>query len=125
MERGTGNHDASKETCEEGETMTTFEDGPAAGKALAIKLSPPLLRVVCNQKGEWDALDKPSDMPASGEKVWVYQLVKHEGHMHIRGQKFSGFFPVATYHLYPEQPDDATVRGVRAWHEWQKQRATT
>jgi hypothetical protein len=101
--------------------MTRFEDGPAAGQCLYLRRSPALLRVVRDEKCAWDALDAPADMPKIGEAVFVYRLVRVDGHCHIRGQKVSGFFPLATYRLCEVQPDDDTVRGIKAWAVWRQQ----
>jgi hypothetical protein len=69
-------------------------------------------------RGNWDALDAQADMPRIGEAVFVYRLVEVEGRCHVRGRKFSGFFPTARYRLCEVQPDDEAARSIRAWDAW-------
>lgn len=96
--------------------MTTFEDGPARGHTLMLKRTPIFLRVVA-LNGKWDALDQPADSPDAAETIFAYKLHEHKGSCHINaGRGRSGFYPIATYRLVPEQPTDATMR--EQWTPW-------
>lgn len=98
--------------------MTSFLDGPAKGQVLGLKRSPYFLRVVQDAKGTWDALDQLHDRPSLDEKVYVYVLVESHGMVHLRMAKGSGFYSLAQYKLYPEQPADEVMRGYNRWPAW-------
>ncbi len=107
--------------------MTKFQDGPAAGKTLAIRRSPLFLRVV-DDNGTFDALDQLDDRPNITEKVYVYVLVRNDGMIHLnmrnaQGRPCGGYFAMAEYRLFEQQPEDATVRSRRGWPEWCEARA--
>lgn len=103
--------------------MTTFEDGPAKGQTLSLARAPLFLRVVhdnaaTSQHG-WDALDQAEDSPRERESIHVYLLAHRPGHVHInRGRKGSGWYAIASYRLYAQQPDDATMRDSGRWSVW-------
>lgn len=102
--------------------MVNFLDGPAAGKRLALKRIPILLRVVQSANGEWDALDQISDTPRPGEKIFVYRrrddhpIQKY--HLYCARGRGSGWYWEAWYSVLPEQPGDEHVRETKAWQEW-------
>lgn len=101
--------------------MTQFLDGPAKGKALSLKNSPELLRVVQDRAGKWDALDALGDNMADGEKAFVYVLVEKKGGAFIcrRGKSGgSGYFPIADYKLYATQPSQEICRSPMDWGAW-------
>lgn len=103
--------------------MTTFEDGPAKGQTLSLARAPLFLRVVHDNAGTsqhgWDALDQPEDSPRERESIHVYLLAHKPGHVHInRGRKGSGWYAIASYRLYTQQPDDATMRDSGRWSVW-------
>lgn len=101
--------------------MTKFLDGPAAGKTLMLKNSPVLLRVT-EANGNFDALDRHTDEPRFDEVLTLYRLKEHTGNCHLRfgGNKkhMSGFYPVSTYELHPEQPPEEVMRDPKLWAEW-------
>jgi len=100
--------------------MTTFEDGPAKGKALGLKRTPIFLRVVQGRDGTWDALDQLGDTAAAGETVYVYFLVRKDGDVHVctRGKGGGGWYGLATYKLYHTQPPQETLLSNMAWADW-------
>jgi hypothetical protein len=102
--------------------MVRFEDGPAAGKVLALRRAPAFLRAVCNPDGEWDALDQLDDVPAAEERIVVYAIARNDGMMHLRmsgkAKRASGWYAVATYRLCPTQPAEETMRSTEAWRKW-------
>lgn len=104
--------------------MTKFLDGPAAGKTLMLKCAPMLLRVT-EAGGNFDALDRHTDEPRFDEVLTLYRLKEQQGSCHVRygGNKkhISGFYPMATYELHPEQPADAIMRDPKLWAEWHDQ----
>lgn len=101
--------------------MVSFINGPAAGQILAIRRAPLLLRVVHNGT-DWDALDHPADTPSPNETIHVYERVGEASSAHVcsrsRGRSLSGWYAVATYRHFPEQPPDADVRTLAAWDRW-------
>jgi len=103
--------------------MTKFIDGPAMGHVLALRNVPKFLRVVQDvAKGDFDALDAADDKPRPSESIFVYRLVKHEGNMHVcsrgKNRKASGYYPLSTYELFPEQPSDGVMRDPVKWGIW-------
>lgn len=98
--------------------MTTFTDGPAAGKTLLIKRSPYFLRVV-DDGTKLDALDQVDDSPKPSETCYAYRCAKVSGavHLNIKGGR-GGFFPRAEYAFIPEQPPQAVMRSRAEWSEW-------
>ena len=106
--------------------MTRFTDGPAAGKFLGLARNPLFLRVtVASREGgsEFDALDGIRDKPEPSEAVHVYRKTSDDGSVHYcgrgkDGKRFSRWERNATYALYANQPDDATVRDTAAWRAW-------
>lgn len=114
--------------------MLTFVDGPAAGKTMMLRSAPPFLRVTrkkfalgVEDAGEFDALDQPADVAGPDEELFVYEKRKHLGNCHMRfGGKErhkSGFYPVAEYGIFEEQPADAYIRDNAAWAQWCNRRA--
>ncbi len=104
--------------------MTTFIDGPAMGKTLMLRRAVMLLRVTVNEAGEIDALDQPQDTPKP-EEEWIYTYVntgKRTGNVHVRygGNKkhLSGFYVMAEYRLYEQQPPDDVMRDNTQWRAW-------
>lgn len=105
--------------------MTKFEDGPAAKTMLQLRRAPFFLRVVTNpETGEVDALDQLDDKPAVYETIHVYYLRSNDGMIHINsrerktGRHTGGTYTLAVYRLWPDQPDNATVRSNDAWRKW-------
>lgn len=106
--------------------MLTFLDGPAAvASGLLARAAPEWLRVVCGPDGKWDCLDQPGDMPAGGERVYLYRRVGEVDRVHLRMRKGSGWYAIATYSFVEPQPDEETLRGIRAWKEWLVRKAAT
>jgi hypothetical protein len=104
--------------------MIIFLDGPAAGVNLDLRRSPIMLRVVQDARGNWDALDQLDDEPKPGESIHVYKLAKHRGTIHIcargRGKNLSGWYQMADYGFFAEQPGDQHTRTAGAWAAWCK-----
>ena len=103
--------------------MTTLVDGPAANVILNLRRSPLFLRVVQNRiSKEWDALDQLDDIPKPTETIVAYRLLSNDGCMHllIRGKykKAGGWYPVSSYGVVEQQPDDATMRDTEKWRAW-------
>lgn len=103
----------------EAQIMTTFIDGPAAGRKLMLHRAVHFLRVVRNHKGEFDALDQLGDKPDALETIFAYVMHEYQGNCHIRAAKGAGgFFPIVSYKLVEPQPSDAEMRTTKAWHAW-------
>ena len=108
--------------------MITFLDGPAKDVAdgLCLRRAPYFLRVTCKPgrtrlcKPTWDGLDQPTDMPEAAETIYAYRLKKHRGSCHIRSGRRtgSGFFQMADYEFFPDQPADEVLRDPVAWANW-------
>lgn len=105
--------------------MTTFTDGPAAGKTLFLKRAPHYLRVVQGPdgpttSGDIDALDQLDDAPRSTERIYIYEMIGHPTWIHInrRGKHGSGMFRGGTYRMVSTQPSDDEVRSTAAWRAW-------
>lgn len=99
--------------------MITFKDGPAAGKTLAVRSAPILLRAVRAPDGTWDALDQPNDQPRPDEFIAVYRRDGEVTTAHInRGRAGSGWYALADYVLHDRQPDDATASDGAKWRAW-------
>lgn len=98
--------------------MTTFFDGPAAGRTLMLKRAPLFLRVV--QDGQdWDALDQVGDRPQPAEVIHVYRLMDLNGTVHLNlGRGRGGWYPRAVYRLHERQPEEAVVRDTPNWQAW-------
>lgn len=99
--------------------MITLLDGPAAGVKLTLRRAPVMLRVV-ESRGSWDALDQLDDEPRRGEKVHVYLQVGQTTSVHIcaRNRAASGWFTIASYRHFPDQPGDAHTMTRQAWSDW-------
>lgn len=79
------------------------------------------LRVVVKD-GKFDALDQLTDRPAPDETLYAYEISAPPSHCHIRaGGGRSGFYAMASYHLFPDQPTDAQMRDERLWDKWCRQ----
>lgn len=103
--------------------MTTFEDGPAKGKTLMLHRAAMFLRVV-ESKGEIDALDQLTDKANPKEKIYAYKIIGDAGFCHIRASGGrGGFYPIAKYRLYSQQPSDADMRDNEAWTKWVMEKA--
>lgn len=99
--------------------MTTFHDGPAHGKTLMLHRKPILLRVVIDNAGEIDALDALDDEPKAEESIYLYVIEKDAGMIHInRGRGKGGFYGIADYRFYAEQPADEDMRKRAKWEAW-------
>ena len=103
--------------------MIQFLDGPAAGVKLMLRRAPLMLRVVRSALGKWDGLDQPADEANAREQIFVYRMdgePKGSVHLSCRGanRAASGFYPIADYKLWPEQPADEHVRTTKAWSAW-------
>lgn len=107
--------------------MTTFQDGPAAGKVLDLARAPLLLRVVIDDAGTVDALDQLSDSPRVGEKVYVYRLVSNDGSVHVcgtkNGRRWGATLQRTVYRLHEQQPDDKAARWTTDWQRWATEQA--
>lgn len=98
--------------------MTTFQDGPAAGKHLSLHRAAMFLRVV-EENGKFDALDQLDDTPKPTEKIYAYTIVGKPGMCHVnRGGGRGGFYALATYRLCTKQPPDDVMRDSAAWEAW-------
>lgn len=104
--------------------MTTFLDGPAAGRTLQLRRAPIYLRVT-ELLGEIDGLDQLTDEPEPGEYLHAYVLAEAPGHMHIlvrgKGKTGGGFWPMAKYKILPEQPSQEIMRDNAQWRAWTNQ----
>lgn len=115
--------------------MTTFVDGPAKGKTMNLRRAVVFLRVTRKRfalemqpephtkADQFDALDQPEDTPADGEELFCYlNTGKRNGACHMRfggkDKHRSGFYVMAEYALYPDQPPDAIMRDNARWREW-------
>lgn len=99
--------------------MTTFHDGPADGRTLMLKRAPRFLRVVQSRTGTLDALDALDDKPAPDETIYAYEITGTPTSIHIRARgNTGGFYTVADYRFYPNQPEDAEMRGAEQWQAW-------
>lgn len=97
--------------------MTQFENGPAKGTTLMLKKSPRFLRVT-EENGKFDALDQPTDTPSPTEKIYVYERVGDPGAVHINAKKGGGFYSMATYRYFENQPTDEYMRDAAKWEYW-------
>lgn len=100
--------------------MTTFDDGPAAGKTLLLRRAPLFLRVVVNSMtGEIDALDQPGDEPRPGEVLHAYVLTARPHWAHIRASKGrGGAYTGGPYKLVEPQPSAKQMATTLAWSLW-------
>lgn len=107
--------------------MTSFQDGPAAGKTLMLKRAPFFLRVTVGpilddtdaSNAKIDALDQLDDVPTATEQLFCYRLTAKPTSCHIRASKGrGGFFAIGNYVLVDPQPADAQMRDRAAWQAW-------
>lgn len=100
--------------------MIRFLDGPAAGLVLELKRAPPLLRVVRDPAGAFDALDQLDDAPRPDESVTVYRRVGRPGSVHVDycRPRRGVWYLTAAYEVCPDQPGDADARDTTRWREW-------
>lgn len=117
--------------------MTRFLDGPATGQTMMLRRAVIFLRVTrkkfalaenVSRTEKFDALDAPDDTPAADEELFCYKNTgKEGGNVHIRfggnQKRRSGFYAIAEYALYPDQPPDEVMRDNTRWREWCKQQA--
>lgn len=102
--------------------MSSFLNGPAAGRTLSIRRAPYLLRVVIDRTtGAVDALDQLDDDPSDTEDVYVYRLAAPPQQAHVcyggRQRHRSGWFEFGIYQHVPEA-DGAALRETAAWRAW-------
>jgi hypothetical protein len=102
--------------------MTKFTNGPAQGQTLMLKRAPVFLRVV-EKGGKIDALDQLSDIPEPDENLMAYTLSERPAMAFIDGTKCKGAYPIASYHLVPDQPVDAVMRDDKNWGKWCEENA--
>ena len=100
--------------------MTTFKDGPAAGKKLTTRRAPYYLRVTSHPINGVDALDQIGDTAKDDEILTAYRIVGTPGYVHLNtGRKpGGGSSPIATYEMIHPQPIDAEMRTNAAWKTW-------
>jgi hypothetical protein len=104
--------------------MTRLIDGPHAGTTLALGRAPFLLRVVQDQAGTVDALDKIDDTVRPGETVLVYRQTTEPMTVHVdrrdpkTGRRTGHWYVAADYRLARVQPDQATAADNPAWQAW-------
>lgn len=100
--------------------MTTFDDGPAKGKHLNLRRAVHFLRVVKAPNGDIDALDQLGDTARPEETIYAYEISEAPSWCHIRSGKkgASGFYAIARYHLFKDQPTDEVMRDNNAWSDW-------
>ena len=100
--------------------MTTFLDGPAEGKRLALQRAPVFLRAVIDQDGTVDALDLLEDEPKGTETVYVYHRVPGTVSSAIVCARGHGCRSMADaeYRLHDPQPPGATARDNALWADW-------
>ena len=99
--------------------MSTFVDGPAAGRTLALQRAPIYLRLVYGLDGKWDALDQVDDQPDPGETVHVYRRTKYTGKALVRlgGRLGCVWMHLADYRWMAEI-DGETLRDNPTWQAW-------
>ena len=100
--------------------MVSLVDGPAADETLALRRAPRLLRVVRSRNGKWDALDQLDDEPKPTETIFVYERmnIPRMGHMCMSPRSQSGWYAIANYRLFQDQPADEIMRDTQKWREW-------
>lgn len=103
--------------------MIRFLDGPAAGEALYLRAAPPLLRVVRDPEGEFDALDQLGDTPAEDEAVFAYVrqgevFAAHISYRSKGGRRGGDTVVNAQYRLAALQPSEACLRSEKLWRAW-------
>ena len=98
--------------------VTTL-DGPATGKAFALRRAPKLLRIAYSRKRGWDALDMPGDTPKADEVIHVYERIGRPQYIFVRAAKaeLSGQWAEAGYR-FATTPADADVRTRERWEAW-------
>lgn len=99
--------------------MSKFHQGPADGTSLLLQRAPRFLRVVVDPAGKVDALDQLDDTPADDETIHVYEIQTEpiRAHMNFGGGR-GGWYQMADYAHFPEQPSDHEVRTTEAWQAW-------
>ena len=107
--------------------MTSFSDGPAAGKVLELLRMPMpfFLRITKTPDGTIDALDQLDDVPRDDEELFVYVKTEDRGTVHLdgrdkKGKRFGKWYNPCTYALHEPQPSQETMRGKDAWPAWCK-----
>jgi hypothetical protein len=99
--------------------MSKFHQGPADGHSLMLARAPRFLRVVVGPNNKIDALDQLGDSPEENEEIHVYEIQTEPIRVHInRGRGKSGWYQIADYAHFPEQPADHEVRTHGAWEAW-------
>ncbi len=101
--------------------MSKFYQGPADGQTLMLARAPRFLRVVVGPNNKIDALDQLTDTPEENEETHVYEIQTEPIRAHINcGRGKSGWYEIADYACFPEQPADHEVRTTDAWEAWVK-----
>ena len=101
--------------------MTRFVNGPAAGKVMMLRRSPPARFLRVTIRGvDFDALDMLDDEPREDEQLFAYRLTEYKGmaHLLMSPRKNSGWFPMSVYEFVEDQPADAVMRDGDRWREW-------
>ena len=83
-----------------------------------LKRAPVFLRVV-EMDGKFDALDQIDDHPDPNETIYAYKITGVPGMCHLNmGRGRGGFYPIAEYAFYKNQPGDDVMRRTALWQEW-------
>lgn len=100
--------------------MTRFTNGPAHGKNLSLRRAPHFLRVVIGPQGEVDALDQLDDEVKEGETPHAYIRTGGIGMCHLKMSKpgRSGFYTMADYSYFPNQPSHEEMIDNAKWRAW-------
>jgi hypothetical protein len=99
-----------------------FTNGPAREALLQLERTPRFLRVVQNDAGSWDALDKPNDTVRPDEKIYVYALDREPCVVYVdyteRGRRVGKRICVASYSYYAVQPIEDILANNEKWQQW-------
>ncbi len=104
--------------------MIRLINGPHAGTKLNLARAPFLLRVVQDQAGNIDALDKVEDTARPGEAFTIYRRMTKPMIVHLdrrdpkTGRRQGLWFAAADYRLALVQPDPATAADNQRWQAW-------
>lgn len=99
--------------------MSKFHEGPANGQVLQLRRAPRFLRIVVDPAGKVDGLDQLDDTPADNETIHVYERQTEPVRAHLNfGGGRGGWFEMADYAHFPQQPQDHEVRATDAWQAW-------
>ena len=102
--------------------QATFEDGPLAGKRMALQRCCIWLRGVVDSDGTPDALDLLEDEPKPSESVYAYRLHGEPSNVIAcsRGKGGNGcrVITMARYRQHSEPVVEEVLRDNAAWREW-------